>query len=131
MFPCSALVLYLLSLCYMYHAHDDCRDRSNENDRQKRRCVDLSYHPVLLVLCARARRQRLQCKTRERLFLGIGGRGQLVEREEERFGERGERLDRVLQHRERHARLDGNRRLLHPLPGLRTNAVGAGQDLAV
>src|SRR6266511_5451893 len=45
--------------------------------------------------------------------------------------ERREGLDRVVQHIQRDARPDRERRLLEPLPGLRAERVGAGQTLAV
>ena len=56
---------------------------------------------------------------------------QRLQRCEVDLGERRERLDRVAQHVERHARADRERRLLQPLARLRAERVGAGQPLAV
>ena len=46
-------------------------------------------------------------------------------------GETREWLDGVVQHVQRDVRADGERRLLQPLTGLRSERVGAGQPLAV
>ena len=47
------------------------------------------------------------------------------------LGERGEWLDGVAQHLERHAGADRKSGLLQPLAGLRAERIGAGQPLAV
>src|SRR5579862_6309512 len=66
---------------------------------------------------------------------GCWARGDLVMQRDERvqinFRERGERLDRVAQHIDRHARADGKRRLLQPLAGLRAERISASELLAV